>query len=1537
MPSMSKRRTLLLSLAISPVAMLLIADTGMISAIPAPAAVAGVGGVKPAVSASDDLLAETGVGDGFADTSGIDFTNCSAWPGGQPTVVALTKDGEVPEGNSAGFRVEWDATDAPPWRGETSVNFTMGVRVIEVSGGPLGNEYHRSDSTFWMPANGPRRASSYPTFSPRVASPKVRVRVAFEPYVTKTYPFPSVLNRAVCWSEYSEPFEFYPEEGAVPACGVGRPRYSRHGGIGGAVPLTLARAFPAPVTTPGGDIVAGHFQSAAADLTVDFNCGDTSYRSKYSSTRTAFAFSEPPVQMPGELCTGTILGGSGQRSVRLSGVEEGPCWVKVFTSWTFPNFNLNPSNRVVGDNEDEVAGLAKTWTSSSGVRVFANNYEIPSDALTVSNGQVTIDSSTAGLADGTYSIFVVDSSAEHYYLRIDINKLEVTIYNDCAIVEVGDEPGTLVYNWYPTDDFTASDTDCLSEYPPDYPYGGLAGQPIEPRPGNGPEDGSFGLSAKSGGLGRYGIYIPGTEAETIWGPGWSQMRGEVEGQELSVRERGIYATLDATTPATLAHGNVYHLRHDFDAGANPAKNAIWRFVQEGGAVEVVTETQSAPTIKMQAPDSADTNPDRCLRRSVFPNVADLVGGDGVIVACGDTTQFLVSGFHSSGIEAKPSEFAGSATTVSGGTCELTTDFRLITTKSGSGPVVCDITFTRPAFSVFQQLDTEITVRSMHETVSTPDTPDLLAPTLREVSVSHNGLNLTTLRVMFEALPAGQTKIDGLQADGITATSEFYARGVVHYVLEYATETNPDSWTEIDLDVSTVGVNGVGYCASDEVFNPSDADRGNKCEKLSEGVFGQARYLENPQNTFTHGETYRLRMRAQRIEEGTTGGVNDVDTRVDPSYSDVIEWVANFTPAAPSLLVDSGATTFHMAWTPSSIGAAIGQCFGSSDNRAGAWEIQYTTDPYETGAERTWTSLTWERDGAGDWTGNGVSTIDGTCTDTEARKQSIEGNASIADRSVTSYNWSPLDLERSTTMYFRVRGLSNATSAVEGLWSNEVPATLRAPEIQYVDDLDRDAIVTFTGSFPQNDTSLNGNNADGVRMYELSFSKDRETWTDSIDYNEITVGGTEDWASSCDSPLPTDVYGSWYEGEVCTADFRTVWYGATYESGGNQLALREPFEFGIEYSVRVRALNEQNLSYLSGVSTSPATSPWSEPFEFTIGRRPTLENVTLNAVPGPCRVTFDWTEPSNADAGFVGIDSYILTYRTADRTTSPPTLGESVVVNTGDGLSYVLNGLTGGQFYYVQLSGENRYGSSTAPTFLDVGVIAPDGCSETGVPSAEKPGAVAQWTAATVNFDIDATNVAGCYDARFDAKAEVTQVLVENTVSIDELCNTDMSLEGENGAEDAVGDATLGTLTFFTDADGVARGQGFKPGTIAEVWLNSEPTFLGNVVVEADGTWEKVFDVPAGITTGEHTIVAEGVTTTNRERSLYAGVVIADRPAVPATRPDTVPETPTPETTTTVVPEEALLPATGRSIPLIVIVLLASSGCALVISSRRRFT
>jgi len=276
---------------------------------------------------------------------------------------------------------------------------------------------------------------------------------------------------------------------------------------------------------------------------------------------------------------------------------------------------------------------------------------------------------------------------------------------------------------------------------------------------------------------------------------------------------------------------------------------------------------------------------------------------------------------------------------------------------------------------------------------------------------------------------------------------------------------------------------------------------------------------------------------------------------------------------------------------------------------------------------------------------------------------------------------------------------------------------------------------------------------------------------------------------------------------------------------------------------------------------------------------------------------------------------------------------------------VLNGLTGGQFYYVQLSGENRYGSSTAPTFLDVGVIAPDGCSETGVPSAEQPGAVVQWTAATVNFDIDATNVAGCYDVRFDAQAEVTQVLEENTVSIDELCNTDMSLEGENGAEDAVGDATLGTLTFFTDADGVARGQGFKPGTIAEVWLNSEPTFLGNVVVEADGTWEKVFDVPAGITTGEHTIVAEGVTSTNRERSLYAGVVIADRPAVPATspdtvpetRPDTVPETPTPETTTTVVPEEALLPATGRSIPLIVIVLLASSGCALVIFSRRRFT
>ena len=75
-------------------------------------------------------------------------------------------------------------------------------------------------------------------------------------------------------------------------------------------------------------------------------------------------------------------------------------------------------------------------------------------------------------------------------------------------------------------------------------------------------------------------------------------------------------------------------------------------------------------------------------------------------------------------------------------------------------------------------------------------------------------------------------------------------------------------------------------------------------------------------------------------------------------------------------------------------------------------------------------------------------------------------------------------------------------------------------------------------------------------------------------------------------------------------------------------------------------------------------------------------------------------------------------------------------------------------------------------------------------------------------------------------------------------------------------------------DSVVRGTGFMPGTRAYVWLMSDPTFLGEVAVGADGTFAG--DVPiADITTGQHTLQLSGVGTDGYVRAANLGVLVTD--------------------------------------------------------------
>lgn len=91
------------------------------------------------------------------------------------------------------------------------------------------------------------------------------------------------------------------------------------------------------------------------------------------------------------------------------------------------------------------------------------------------------------------------------------------------------------------------------------------------------------------------------------------------------------------------------------------------------------------------------------------------------------------------------------------------------------------------------------------------------------------------------------------------------------------------------------------------------------------------------------------------------------------------------------------------------------------------------------------------------------------------------------------------------------------------------------------------------------------------------------------------------------------------------------------------------------------------------------------------------------------------------------------------------------------------------------------------------------------------------------------------------------------------------------------------------ADEVAEvsGEGFLPGTRADVWMFSEPRLLGTVTIGPDGRFAGQVDL-AGVTIGEHTLQLQGVGTDGYVRAANLGVVVVPH------RADVTPEPEAPE-------------------------------------------
>ena len=94
-------------------------------------------------------------------------------------------------------------------------------------------------------------------------------------------------------------------------------------------------------------------------------------------------------------------------------------------------------------------------------------------------------------------------------------------------------------------------------------------------------------------------------------------------------------------------------------------------------------------------------------------------------------------------------------------------------------------------------------------------------------------------------------------------------------------------------------------------------------------------------------------------------------------------------------------------------------------------------------------------------------------------------------------------------------------------------------------------------------------------------------------------------------------------------------------------------------------------------------------------------------------------------------------------------------------------------------------------------------------------------------------------------------------------------------------STAMALQLVAGGQGVASGEGFRPFTRAEIWIASTPTLLKTVEVPASGSWVAVFDVPADLEPGNHTVQAEGLGVDGQLRAANLGVVV-EAPPTPTT-------------------------------------------------------
>ena len=83
-------------------------------------------------------------------------------------------------------------------------------------------------------------------------------------------------------------------------------------------------------------------------------------------------------------------------------------------------------------------------------------------------------------------------------------------------------------------------------------------------------------------------------------------------------------------------------------------------------------------------------------------------------------------------------------------------------------------------------------------------------------------------------------------------------------------------------------------------------------------------------------------------------------------------------------------------------------------------------------------------------------------------------------------------------------------------------------------------------------------------------------------------------------------------------------------------------------------------------------------------------------------------------------------------------------------------------------------------------------------------------------------------------------------------------------------------SLYRGASITISGDGYKGDTDLDVWLNSDPTYLGSTTTLADGTFSLDVIVPGSFELGQHTLQVEGTIPSDVIQSTFLGFSVLDR-------------------------------------------------------------